>query len=635
MSRVNEDYVTTPSTGAASHVTTPSAGAASHVTTPSAGAASHVTTSSAGAASHVNTSSAGDASKVTTPSAGAASHVTTSSAGDASKVTTPSAGAASHVTTPSAGAASHVTTSSAGDASKVTTPSAGAASHVTTPSAGDASKVTTPSAGAASHVTTPSAGAASKGNASTAGKRCQQKQELRQQGISFDGDGSVEGLTNLLKSDEEVKKTPRGEGTTVRSLDYQEVSSHDQEIKILSRETCLYNWTHGGIMMEVPSGCLPEDVAECRLKVAASLGTDILLPEDTTLVSAVYHIITPPNVKRLKKPVTIHIQHCAGLKPGEEDKLSFVVAKEGATKFEFLPGGHFSSAHGSITLHSFSLLAIVSDMLYGSTYCGCIYYTNIEPDGSHEVHIVVIKKLSLAFQIVSEEYQVEMHHQKLLKFETNQIVLKLPDCSPDGWKLIPILLEVDKDEVDYFIKGLPLPRFQLHVRKTSPDSEPKRNYYTVQCLKTQKETSFVLLCPPPPALPLVNNDNVNLNSHMNSEDLVSLAECFLSSAATAADPAVRPASERRDGFSGEVTERSKAAVLPQSQFEAKMGSKGCSGHNAQGGEPGEVSSPSHNLMAIWCSLGSRLRPRPGDGQCQRAMQKHGEKTQTGDEPCQK
>eukprot|EP00731_Ephydatia_muelleri_P025460 Em0017g543a len=114
-------------------------------------------------------------------------------------------------------------------------------------------------------------------------------------------------------------------------------------------------------------------------------------------------------LNRLKKPVTIHIQHCAGLKPGEEDKLSFVVAKEGATKFEFLPGGHFSSAHGSITLHSFSLFAIVSDMLYGSTYCGCIYYTNIEPDGSHEVHIVVIKKLSLALQIVSEAYGAQPH----------------------------------------------------------------------------------------------------------------------------------------------------------------------------------------------------------------------------------
>ena len=35
-----------------------------------------------------------------------------------------------------------------------------------------------------------------------------------------------------------------------------------------------------------------------------------------------------------------------------------------------------------------------------------------------------------------------MHHQKPLKFETNQIVLKLPDCSPDGWKLTPVVLEV-------------------------------------------------------------------------------------------------------------------------------------------------------------------------------------------------
>ena len=58
-----------------------------------------------------------------------------------------------------------------------------------------------------------------------------------------------------------------------------------------------------------------------------------------------------------------------------------------------------------------------------------------------------------------------------------------------------------------------------------------------------------------------------MHVHPSSEHLASLAEWFLSSAA---DPAVRPASERRDGFSGEVTERSKAAGLPQSQFEAKM-----------------------------------------------------------------
>ena len=53
-----------------------------------------------------------------------------------------------------------------------------------------------------------------------------------------------------------------------------------------------------------------------------------------------------------------------------------------------------------------------------------------------------------------------------------------------------------------------------------------------------------------------------MHVHLSSEHLASLVECFLSSAATAADPAVRPASERWDGFSGEVTERSKAAGLP-------------------------------------------------------------------------
>ena len=63
----------------------------------------------------------------------------------------------------------------------------------------------------------------------------------------------------------------------------------------------------------------------------------------------------------------------------------------------------------------------------------------------------------------------------------------------------------------------------------------------------------------------------------------------------------------------------------------------CSGHNAQGGEPGEVSSPSHHalaLMAIWCShWGLGLDPGLEMGQ-QRAMQSHVEETPTGDEPRQ-
>ena len=43
-----------------------------------------------------------------------------------------------------------------------------------------------------------------------------------------------------------------------------------------------------------------------------------------------------------------------------------------------------------------------------------------------------------------------------------------------------------------FDNGLPVPRFQLHVRKTSPDARP--NNCTVNVLQTQNETSFVYLC---------------------------------------------------------------------------------------------------------------------------------------------
>ena len=57
-----------------------------------------------------------------------------------------------------------------------------------------------------------------------------------------------------------------------------------------------------------------------------------------------------------------------------------------------------------------------------------------------------------------------------------------------------------------------------------------------------------------------------IHVHPNSEHLASLAECFLSSAATAADPAVRPASEIKVGLSGDTTVRSKAAACHRANW---------------------------------------------------------------------
>ena len=58
-----------------------------------------------------------------------------------------------------------------------------------------------------------------------------------------------------------------------------------------------------------------------------------------------------------------------------------------------------------------------------------------------------------------------------------------------------------------------------------------------------------------------DSETRGMHVHPSSEHFLSLAECFLSSVATAADPAVTPASERLDGLSGDLTVRSKNSWL--------------------------------------------------------------------------
>ena len=57
-----------------------------------------------------------------------------------------------------------------------------------------------------------------------------------------------------------------------------------------------------------------------------------------------------------------------------------------------------------------------------------------------------------------------------------------------------------------------------------------------------------------------------MHTQPNSTHLASLLLCFLISEAWAATPEDTPASERISEFSGEVTQKSKAAGLPSDQF---------------------------------------------------------------------
>ena len=85
-------------------------------------------------------------------------------------------------------------------------------------------------------------------------------------------------------------------------------------------------------------------------------------PDGCKLVSGLYYISISSSSK-LKKPVTVQLEHCAHIIDEDQTQyLSFVVAKFGPPYiFKYLRGGSFSpgSQYGTIDLQEFSILAIV------------------------------------------------------------------------------------------------------------------------------------------------------------------------------------------------------------------------------------------------------------------------------------
>ena len=124
-----------------------------------------------------------------------------------------------------------------------------------------------------------------------------------------------------------------------------------------------FNWEQYGLRIAVPQGTLsPTDT--CEVSVAALVGGQFQLPEESELISAVYNITVS---KPLLKPVKLEIQHCACLVTRDHTRyLSFATAsiQQSTTlpyKFQLQEGGQFypGDQYGSINLTNFCLKAIV------------------------------------------------------------------------------------------------------------------------------------------------------------------------------------------------------------------------------------------------------------------------------------
>ena len=157
-----------------------------------------------------------------------------------------------------------------------------------------------------------------------------------------------------------------------------------------------FHWAGYGLKLHIPQKALPAGLEKCRIIIKVGLSGQFVLPQDTTLVSAVYWLDSEPRCK-FSQPFTLKIQHCA--MSSQTSSLSFAKAKclqrNLPYTFEILDGGGFSSlsAYGSIHLHSFSLITLVKRLILGDDnvrYRASTYYLR-RGMNQKEIHFVITK----------------------------------------------------------------------------------------------------------------------------------------------------------------------------------------------------------------------------------------------------
>ena len=145
---------------------------------------------------------------------------------------------------------------------------------------------------------------------------------------------------------------------------------------LITNEAQTFSWKGYGLKLHIPQQSLPADFKECRLRLKVALSGQFALPQNTSLVSAVYWLDCELREK-FSKHLTLEIQHC--VKPTDTCKLSFVRAKctQIHLPYEFtnMKGGVFSSnsVYGSVELEHFSGVAVASN----KPVSGPVYYAHL------------------------------------------------------------------------------------------------------------------------------------------------------------------------------------------------------------------------------------------------------------------
>ena len=146
-------------------------------------------------------------------------------------------------------------------------------------------------------------------------QQLQEQHSAVQQEKDIQVEQQLQELEKQLKQQQEDEK----ESSTLTLPGAQLISTGKLTIE-RSDELQTLEWKNQGLKVHVPPGALPDSEDTCDIHMALCFTGNFILPQDHTLVSAIYYI--QPTMK-LNKPVTLEIEHCCSIET-ENDARSVV-----------------------------------------------------------------------------------------------------------------------------------------------------------------------------------------------------------------------------------------------------------------------------------------------------------------------
>ena len=184
----------------------------------------------------------------------------------------------------------------------------------------------------------------------------------------------------------------------------------ETSVVVHSSQGQLVEWN--GLKLHVHAGSLPEGLQQCTIFIKASLAGEYEIPENTSLVSAIFWLRCEPQCI-FTKPVTVEIQHCSTKQDLSKLEIVRAFCSQKSLPYKFKPlGGRFDADtfHGAIDMKGFSGVGVVdNNPNLERMYYSQLFYRNHQQ--RHEIHIIFVWNTELHLNVMHAVilYTVTIH----------------------------------------------------------------------------------------------------------------------------------------------------------------------------------------------------------------------------------